>query len=451
MRSRFALALSLAVMTFACAPALGDAGDPSSDFSGDATGGAGTQAPAALDSLLAAPALDLALLERAVLERNPSLGAMRAAWEGAQASADQVGALEDPMVDFSTAPRSWGSSAMGSAYMVEIAQRFPIFGQRGLRGRAARGDARAIGEDYRGGRLNLVRETRRAYLDYYLVARNQAVNVDLKDLLTQFRRTALGKYSAGTVGLDDALQAEVELAMLDHVEVALVRERRVLAAQINALLRRASTSPFPEPPAVLPIAPGPPEADSVRSAAFASRPELRGWDAKQDAREADLSLAQRSRLPEFTFTARYDRFMNESDWRPQVGVGVNLPIFFGRLGAAEREARAGLEEANYRRQAAHNQVAYEVESALSQVQETHHEVEVVEERVVPSTERALTAIRASYENNRADFLTLLNAERDLARARLDVYEAKVRYLQALADLDRAVGVAPTESSTEVKR
>ena len=443
MRSRFALALSLAVMTLACAPALGEPGDPS--------GGAGTQAKAALDSLLAAPALDLALLERAVLERNPSLGAMRAAWEGAQASAEQAGALEDPMVDFSTAPRSWNSRAVETAYMVQIAQRFPIFGQRGLRGRAARADARAMGEDYRGARLDFVRETRRAYLDYYLVARNQAVNVDLKDLLTQFRRTAVAKYSAGTVGLDDALQAEVELAMLDHVEVALVRERRVLAAQINALLRRGSASPLPEPPSALPLGPVPAPVDSVRSAAFASRPELKSWDARHEARDADLSLARRSRLPEFTFTARYDRFMNEPEWRPQIGAGLNLPIFFGRLGAAEREARAGLEQVNYRRQAAHTQIGYEVESALSQVQETHHEVEVVEERVVPATERALAAIRASYENNRADFLRLLNAERDLARSRLELYEARARYLQALADLDRAVGKAPAESSTEVKR
>ena len=58
---------------------------------------ASTDAPAqaldsssALDSLLAAPSLDLGILERAVLQRNPSLGAIRAAWRAAEAAADQA-------------------------------------------------------------------------------------------------------------------------------------------------------------------------------------------------------------------------------------------------------------------------------------------------------------------------------------------------------------------------
>ena len=148
--------------------------------------------------------------------------------------------------------------------------------------------------------------------------------------------------------------------------------------------------------------------------------------------------------------ARYDRFMNEREWRPQIGLSLNLPIQLGRIGASVRAARAGLEQMDHRRNAAEVQVAFEVESALAQVQETEHEVHIMEEEVLPATERAIRAIRAGYENNRSDFLTLLNAERDLARARLELYAAKVGHLQALADMDRAVGVAPPEASKEAK-
>src|SRR2546422_4192443 len=198
---------------------------------------AAAQTPAAgsLDSLLSASTLDASLFERAVLERKPSLGGMRAAWRAAEAQADQAGAWEDPTVEVMTAPQSWGSGAVDPGYMVSISQRFPIFGQRGLKGRAARAGARAMGEDFRTAQLDMLREARRAYYEYYLVARGQAVNVELKGLLTQFRRVAVGKYSAGTVGLSDALQADVELAMLDHEEVALARERRVVTARMNAL------------------------------------------------------------------------------------------------------------------------------------------------------------------------------------------------------------------------
>src|SRR5258705_9840248 len=102
----------------------------------------------------------------------------------------------------------------------------------------------------------MLREARRAYYEYYLVARGQAVNVELKGLLTQFRRIAVGKYSAGTVGLNDALQADVELAMLDHEEVALARERRGVTPPVKLLLPRGPRPP-PRPPPDLPAPPAP--------------------------------------------------------------------------------------------------------------------------------------------------------------------------------------------------
>src|SRR5258705_8515742 len=103
----------------------------------------------------------------------------------------------------------------------------------------------------------MLREARRAYYEYYLVARGQAVNVELKGLLTQFRRIAVGKYSAGTVGLNDALQADVELAMLDHEEVALSRERRGVPAPVySPPPREARPLPRAPPEPAVPPAPG---------------------------------------------------------------------------------------------------------------------------------------------------------------------------------------------------
>ena len=404
---------------------------------------AAAQTPA-LDSLLSAPTLDLRLLERAVLERNPSLGAMRAAWRGAEAAADQAGALEDPMIEVMTAPQSWSSSSVDPAYMASISQALPLFGQRGLRGRAARAGARAMGEDYRSARLDMLREARRAYYEYFLATRGRAVNADIKDLLGQVRRTAVGRYSAGTVGLEDALQADVEIAMLDHEDVVLMRERRVASVRLNALLQRDPASPLPEPPAEMALPPAPARSDSLLALAHTLRPELKSWAAQRESKASELSLARRQRLPEFTFTARYDRFMVEREWRPQFGLGLNLPIQFGRLGAAERAARAGVEQMELRRKAAETQIVAEVETSLASVQETEHEIHVIQERLVPTTERALRTVRASYENSRAAFSALLNAERDLARARFELYRAQVGYLQNFADLERAVGNAPAE-------
>ena len=400
----------------------------------------------ALDSLLARPSLDLPLLETAVQERNPSLEAMRSAWRASEARADQAGALDDPMVEATTAPQSWSSDMVDPGYMVMLRQRFPLFGQRGLRGRAAREMAHAAGEDYRTERLNLLRETRDTYAESYKNARAREVNAQLMDLVGQFRRIALTKYEAGTANLSDVLQADVELAMLDHSRVALERDRRVIVARINTLLRRDPLSGLPDPAAELPLGFAPLRADSALALARATRPELRAIEAEGRARSAEVSLAGRGRYPEFEVQARYDRFMNEREWRPQVGVGLSLPLQLGRIGASVREARAMLAETESKRVAALNRIDYEVAVAASRVEEIHHELEIVEGRVVPATEQSLSASRAGYESNRADFLTLLNAERDLARARLSLYDVRAEYFLALADLERAVGTPPAEGA-----
>src|SRR5689334_10776463 len=244
---------------------------------------AAAQAPV-LDSLLASPTLDLRLLERAVLERNPSLGATRLAWRGAEAAADQAGGLDDPTIEVMTAPPSWSSASADPAYSATISQTLPLFGLRGWKGRAARAEARALGEDYQAARLDVLRETRRTYYEYFLAVRGHALNVELEDLLGQVRRTAVARYAAGTVGLEDALQADVEIAMLDHEDVALMRERRIASVRLNAFLQRDPGAPLPDPPGAIPLPPAPARADSLLELARVSRPELKSWAAQRESK-----------------------------------------------------------------------------------------------------------------------------------------------------------------------
>ena len=71
--------------------------------------------------------------------------------------------------------------------------------------------------------------------------------------------------------------------------------------------------------------------------------------------------------------------------------------------------------------------------------------------VVPASERSLKAVRAAYEANRSDFLTLLNSTRDLLRARLELYEAQVMAHEAEAELKRALAADATSPVQEDQR
>lgn len=395
--------------------------------------------------------LDLAWVERTALARNPSLAAMHEAWREAGARADQVGALEDPMLDAMLAPRSLGSGTVDPAYRVGITQQFPLFGQRKLRRRAARAEGEVAAHDFETARLDLLRDVREAYFDYYRVFRGQETNRELVELMSQSRRVALAKYSSGTVGQTDPLQAETELAMLEHGGVVLRQQRRMILARLRALLHLPQNTALPEPPRDLPMPEFPSTEQWLSPRMQPKWPELAAADASVKARQASLSLAQRERLPGLGLGVAYDRFWSESDLRATVGLSLNLPLNLGRLAAREREARAALSKAEAERLAVRDRIEQRIEEAAASLGEHLHDVGIMREAVVPASERSLKAIRAAYEANRSDFLTLLNATRDLARARLELYQAQVMAHQAQAELQRALAADATSPVQEDQR
>src|SRR5262245_18786423 len=128
-----------------------------------------TRAPAAAAGT--AGWLDLDDVLHRTIAQNPSITAARAAWQEAEARARQAGALEDPMLDLMAAPGSFGSSAVDAAYRIELTQSLPIFGQRGLRSHVAHEESRVVGFDLRTLQLDLLRDARTAYFEYWRVVR----------------------------------------------------------------------------------------------------------------------------------------------------------------------------------------------------------------------------------------------------------------------------------------
>jgi outer membrane protein TolC len=406
---------------------------------------------ASSDSLPTDSTLTLAWVEHTALARNPSLAAMHDTWHVAAARGDQAGALEDPMLDGMLAPRSLGTSAVEPAYRVGITQQFPIFGQRGLRRRAARDEAEAAASDFETARLDLLRDVRQAYFDFYRVCRGQETNRELVGLMSESRRVALAKYASGTVGQIDPLQAETELAMLDHDGVVLGQQRRMALARLRALLHLPQGTPLPEPPRDLPIPDAPGTGEWLEARMHPQWPELAAAEATVKARQASLALAGRERFPSFGFSAAYDRFWSETELRPSVGVSLNLPLNLGRLAAQQQEARAALSRAEFARQAVQDRIEQRIEEASASLGLYLHDVEIMRGAVIPGSERSLKAIRASYEANRSDFLALLNATRDLARVRLELYDAQVMAQQAQAELKRALAADAAAPGLEDQR
>jgi outer membrane protein TolC len=441
-RARAPLALLAALA--AAAPGCAGPGLAARQRAQDAAWGrSAPPADAAAEPFPGMPFLERAALVDEVLRRNPTLQAARWAWRAALERYPQETSLDDPMLGYGVAPRSFGSSEFSDAHKVELSQAFPFPGKLALRGEIALAEAEAAAHDYEAVRLRLATLASLVYDDYYLAARSLAINAEHLELVAELREVATARYEAGLAAQQDPIQAEVEHAHLVHRELELRTAERIAAAQIDALLHRPPDAPLPPPPPRL----EPPSDEALERAerearALAERPELRAADARVRSREAAVSLARREFLPDFALVAMYDGIWQERELRPFVGFEINVPLQLARRRAALREAEARLAEAQSEQAGMADEVRLELSNAADRLEEARHVVHLYRDRLLPAARDRVEAARAGFETGSNDFAALIEAQRALRDAQLGEEEAWVALSRRIAELESARGRLP---------
>ncbi len=393
--------------------------------------------------------LDVDELRRAVLRRNPSLAALRSAWTATVARYPQATALDDPMFAYGLAPLSIGSSSVDYGQQIELSQKLPWPGKLRLRGEAALAEAESSRQAYDSLRLETALAATFLFYDYYLLDRADEINDEHVRLLAALKRAATDQYAAGRLSQQEPLAAEVELAHLEHRKVTLATDRDVLVARINTLLHRSYAAPLPPPPKMLPPPTESPllqmahtDVDRLADLAVERRPELAMAAADVRGRRAAVELAGLERYPDFGLTSSYNSMWNDEEHRWMIGASVNLPIWRGRLDAAEAEARAKLQQAESERQRLIDDVRSDVEQTAARLLEMHHIVDLYLGRLLPAARDQVQAARAGFESGGNSFLALIDAERNQRAVQLSYEEALADFHRRLAELTRLLGGLP---------
>jgi outer membrane protein TolC len=125
-------------------------------------------------------------------------------------------------------------------------------------------------------------------------------------------------------------------------------------------------------------------------------------------------------------------------------VSVNVPIWFGKLKAEEREARKRLEQSRATAADVRNNVEADVQAAWFRAQLSHDQLLLYRQTLVPQAEQSFEATRAGYESAGSNFIDLLDSERALLALRLGEVMSQADLARAMAQLERAVGVDLSE-------
>ncbi len=386
--------------------------------------------------------LDLRKLLGAAIERNPELREARARTRIALEEAQEAGKLDDPVFKAEAEavplhnPTSFDRDADN---LFGFSQKFPFPGSLALRERAARLGADAEAEMARAAELDIVARLKKAYFEYFLRSKEIEIHREHVGIFERFERTATAKFRTGTVAQQDVLKAQIELVML-HDDIFAI-ERRLVAARaaINVLLHRPANGALGEPRAVS-LSP-PPDVAALQAQVLDTRPDVRALALRVEAARTSRELARRDAvLPEFMAGVDYWQVPRDDDaWGGFVS--LSLPWLTGKRAATARKMGHALDAAEAALDRARNQAAFEVIDAVARLEAARKSVTLIQGELIPKADQGVEVSRVSYENDKASFLELLDAERSQREVQLKRYRALAEYESALADLEQAAGVS----------
>lgn len=378
-------------------------------------------------------------------QQNPELAAVRLEAEAAVERAGIADVLPDPvlrveLMDITNrgtdkAP-SLLPSQVGSTRYTAM-QPLPYWGKRDLRRAVAEAEADQAKGRTRTTWAELSARIKTGFAQHYLSIHSWKLAREVLGLLGDLERLAMSRYSTGLAAQQDVIRAQIEQTELRRELVMLETEHHHAMARLNALLRRSPDAPLAEPQRLRPI----PELIGISALEDRLRrnsPQLFILDAQIAAAEKNRNLAHKNRYPDFILGLSPTQSGGQiKEWG--VMVEMNIPLQQQPRRAQERETEATLSAARSRKEGAVNQLLSDLaEGALSLDAARRLEI-LAATSLLPQAEASFQAALAGYQNGKVDFATLLDVQRQIFKARLEMLKAQADAQVRLAEIERLLG------------
>ena len=295
--------------------------------------------------------------------------------------------------------------------------------------------------DFEAAVLKSAFEVKRAYYQLYFLERRIAVNHDTLLLLRDVEKLARTQNEVGKATLQDVLRAQIEAERLETEIANLEDSRTALLAEFKASLGLTASEPAPPVPKQFASTELQVPLDELWSVAVKRNPRLQRMAAEVRAAEAFITVARRSRVPDFSAGIEADVKANPVFFTPSLG--VTLPIWRDKIAAQIAAAQAGKRGAEARLTAEEIDLAVEFAGRSFMLRESTRNVSLLSERLLPKARQSLEVARSSYAAGKTGYLDLTDAQRTLLEFQLAEIEARTQRELALAELSLLIGgIAP---------
>jgi len=369
----------------------------------------------------------------------------------AQLKTATAGSLDDPMLmvrDWDTPLRKpWDLNQ--AQLMFSVQQTFVSKQKRDLRTKVAGDNVEVAAADLETLRQEVSASVRETCATLMRSADEMRLHDQQTTVLNEALSAALAEYTTGKVPQADVLRAQMALTRLNEHLVELEEERDTASAQLNSLMGRSPedaveiTGGYRAPSTV-------PTIDDLERLAIKHRPELtalRKQIAKSDDQSQQVRLAMK---PDLTVAAGYMLMPTGSNFRSayMAELTMNLPsLNRSRHDGEAKQADAATDVARAELDERTTSVFLEIRQAQIQVRSAQKRAKLYRDTLLPQAEAAFKAITAAYQNNRGEFMNLIDSQNLLLDVRMDYFKALSAVDAGTAQLERAIGAPLSDANT----
>lgn len=341
---------------------------------------------------------------------EPALASHRARAQALAHAAVADTQLPDPRVSTGLANVPVDAPALDGADMTQItlglSQEFPPGDTLALRGRQRDAQSREQAARAEARERDIVLATRQSWLNVFYHSRAQAVLEDSIQAVVELLDSLSARFATGRLHAQDMLRTELELDLLrDQLSAHQQRAENARARLARRIGIHARTALPDAPPDFADLPPG-----GVLQGRLTGHPLVQALDARIDAAQSGVELAEAAYRPAFSVQAGYGLRTERSDFA-SIGIGLSMPLFTDKRQDRRRLAALRNESADrLDRQALLLDLDQQLQQHLSDWEHLSQRLalyrRVVEERARQTAEASVS----TYASGQTDFAELIRAQ-----------------------------------------
>lgn len=261
----------------------------------------------------------------------------------------------------------------------------------------------------------------RAWISAYYAEQRVDVLTTLSREARASAEAARGRLAAGAASVDETIAAEIEAARIEDRSAGAAASVVAARAELRRWIGDDASEPLAAEAPVFTVDP-----EHLR-AHLARHPGLLAFAAEAALADANLSMARAERVPDWSWTAMYQRRDDAYGDMASVEVRIGLPLFQAwRQGPLVEARRADQRAVASERLATEREHLAMLEAGLAEYAATQANLERARASRLPLARQRAEAAGGAFAGGTMNASALIAARRDALEAELDVIELSER-------------------------